>query len=55
MKNLQKNIRHLRKEKGMTQQEFADFLGITRSALGAYEEGRARPGFELLEKLSDRF
>ncbi len=55
MKTLQNNIRYLRKKKGMTQQEFAEFLGITRSALGAYEEGRARPGFDLLDRLCEAF
>ena len=55
MKILQNNIRYLRRKKGMTQQEFAEFLGITRSALGAYEEGRARPGFDLLGRLCEVF
>ena len=37
------NLRHLRKEKGLTQQQLADKLGITRSLVGAYEENRAEP------------
>lgn len=40
---LNRNIKFLRKRESMTQQAFADQLGIKRSLLGAYEEGRARP------------
>ena len=49
------NIRYLRKQKNMTQQEFADLLGIKRSSLGAYEEGRANPTLDTLELISDNF
>mgnify|MGYP002629360513 CR=1 FL=1 len=38
-----KNLKTLRKEKGWTQQELADRMGIKRAALGAYEEGRSEP------------
>jgi transcriptional regulator with XRE-family HTH domain len=38
-----KNLKALRKEKGWTQQELADRMGIKRAALGAYEEGRSEP------------
>ena len=37
------NIKYLRKEKGFTQQELADRLGIRRASIGAYEECRATP------------
>ena len=36
-----KNLKHLRKQRGSTQEEFAAELGIKRSLLGAYEEERA--------------
>ena len=39
----------------MTQQAFADWLGITRSSVGAYEEGRAKPNFQVLQTLSAHF
>jgi transcriptional regulator with XRE-family HTH domain len=38
------NIKHLRKQKGFTQEQLAEKVGIKRSLLGAYEEGRAEPG-----------
>ncbi|MBV7531778.1 LexA family transcriptional regulator [Chitinophaga sp. sic0106] len=49
------NLKYLRKQKGWTQQEFADKLGIKRSLLGAYEEERAEPRTEVLEQVSDMF
>lgn len=45
---ISKNIKFIRKYKGQTQQEFADFIGIKRSSLGAYEEVRANPPYEVL-------
>ncbi|MBX5438206.1 MAG: LexA family transcriptional regulator [Thermoflavifilum sp.] len=50
-----KNIRLLRQQKGLTQQAFADRLGIKRSLLGAYEELRAEPRIEVLQKVSEWF
>jgi transcriptional regulator with XRE-family HTH domain len=49
------NMRHLRRQKELTQQQFADLLGIKRSLLGAYEEGRARPNMQTLEHLIQIF
>jgi transcriptional regulator with XRE-family HTH domain len=49
------NLKHLRKIKGFTQEEFAGKLGIKRSLLGAYEEERAEPRIEILEIIADTF
>jgi len=46
------NIKHIRQEKGMTQQDFANYLGIKRSLLGAYEEGRARPKLSIQQEMA---
>lgn len=46
------NIKFLRKKKGLTQQQFADEVGIKRSLVGAYEEERAEPKYELLKKIA---
>ncbi|HAQ71260.1 MAG TPA: XRE family transcriptional regulator, partial [Flavobacteriales bacterium] len=35
------NLKFLRKQKNWTQEEFARHLGVKRSLIGAYEEGRA--------------
>jgi len=46
------NIKVLRKKAGFTQEQLATKIGIKRSVLGAYEEGRAEPGLQNLLKLS---
>lgn len=55
MSNIAANLRYLRKKKGLTQQQFADLMGIKRSLVGAYEEHRAEPKYELLKKIVDFF
>ncbi len=55
MSTVCQNLKYLRKQKGWTQQEFADRLNIKRSLLGAYEEERAEPRTEVLEQVSDMF
>lgn len=47
------NIRHIRELKGMTQQELADSIGISRSYLGDLEKNRRNPSTETIEKLSN--
>lgn len=49
------NIRFLRKRMGLTQEQFAQKIGIKRSVVGAYEEGRAAPPLETLVKMADLF
>ena len=48
-------LKQLRKERGMTQQDLADRLGLKRAALGAYEEGRAEPRLVNVVALADFF
>ena len=50
-----KNLKYLRKLRGLTQEEFAAKLHIKRSLLGAYEEERAEPRLDVLEIISDTF
>jgi len=50
-----KNLKYLRKLRGLTQEEFAMKLNIKRSLLGAYEEERAEPRIDVLETVSDTF
>ncbi len=49
------NIRILRRRMGLTQEKFAILIGIKRSLVGAYEEGRATPPTENLVKISRAF
>ena len=55
MKNISKNIRHLRKLKGLTQEQLADKLKINRSRIGSYEEARSEPSIETLIHISECF
>ena len=41
--------------KSLTQQELANHLDIRRSSIGAYEECRATPRYDTLERISDFF
>jgi transcriptional regulator with XRE-family HTH domain len=49
------NIRAHRKQLSLTQDQFAQKIGIKRSLVGAYEEGRAEPRLELLQKMASLF
>jgi transcriptional regulator with XRE-family HTH domain len=50
-----RNLKYLRKLRGLTQEEFAAKLRIKRSLLGAYEEERADPRIDVLELAGDMF
>lgn len=52
MTKLNEHIRSIRKQLGLTQDQFAQKLDIKRSLVGAYEEGRAEPRLELLQKMA---
>jgi len=49
------NLRFLRKSKKLTQAQLSEKLGLKRSVLGAYEEGRAEPKYNTLIIFSDFF
>lgn len=53
--SIDKNIRHLRKQAGWTQEELAQRLFVTRQTVSLWELGRARPDVETLEKIADCF
>jgi transcriptional regulator with XRE-family HTH domain len=52
---IKRNIRIIRMELGMTQEEFGDELGVSRPAIGSYEEGRALPSIGVLIKIADLY
>jgi transcriptional regulator with XRE-family HTH domain len=49
------NLRSLRKKLGLTQDQFARKLGVKRSVIGAYEEGRADPRISFLMLVAQQF
>lgn len=48
-------LKKLRTDEGLTQNELAPELGISRSTLGMYETGKREPDFETLETIADFF
>lgn len=55
MNKFGKRLKLIREEKGYTQEELAKVLGITRSRLSMYEQGKREPSFELQEAIADFF
>ena len=55
MVQVNENIKYLRKKNNYTQEQFAELIGIKRSLVGAYEEGRADPRLNNLLKMSEVF
>lgn len=55
MNKFSKRLKKLREEKGLTQEQLADILKITRSRLSMYEQGKREPSFELQEAIADFF
>ena len=55
MAQFDKILKLLRTEKSMSQQELADALGISKSAINMYERGERQPNFEVLESIADYF
>ena len=48
-------LQALRESRGWSQDRLAQILGISRSAIGNYEQGIRRPDFETLEGIADIF
>lgn len=55
MTTISENLKALRKHHQMTQDQFAKKLGIKRSSIGAYEEGRAEPPLSNLSNIAKSF
>ncbi len=52
MEVIGKNIQFLRKSKGLTQDELAKNIGVSRAVIGSYEENRATPKLSVLKDLA---
>ena len=53
MRDIGKNIKLLRQQKNMTQDELAEALFVTRQTVSNYETGRSRPDVEMLLKIAE--
>ena len=54
MKSVGQNIKKIRKEKGITQEEMAKILGISRSYLANLEAGRKNVGENTINKMAEK-
>ena len=50
---LNERLKELRKEKGLTQKQVADALGISDKGYGYYELGQREPNIAMLKALCD--
>lgn len=55
MSILANRLRSLRKLNKYTQKDIADFLGISESGYGYYEQDRNEPSLETLRKLAEKY
>ena len=53
MRDIGKNIRALRVRRGMSQDQLAETLHVTRQTVSNYETGRSRPDVEMLTALAE--
>lgn len=49
------NLEVLRKEKGLSQEEFGRLMGVTRQTIISLEKGRYNPSLELALKIAGFF
>lgn len=49
------NLKHLRKQKGITQQEIADRINTSRSCISNYESGNRQPDNQTIKLIADFF
>lgn len=48
-------LKQLRTERNLTQSELAEKLGLSKSSISMYENGKREPDFENLEMIADFF
>lgn len=53
MSYINQNIKYLRKQRKLTQEQLASKIGVKRSLIGAYEEGRAEPNISNIIKFAE--
>ena len=55
MHSLSNNLKIFRKQRGMTQQQVADYLNVTHTAYNYYEKGKRVPDLDNLIRLAELF
>ena len=52
MAKINETLKQLRLDRGMTQEQVAERVGLTRQAVSSYESGRTLPGVDILQRLA---
>lgn len=52
MVKINETLKQLRLDRGMTQEDVAEQVGLTRQAVSSYESGRTQPGLDILQRLA---
>ena len=52
-KEIARRLSELRKDKGITQSELAEILGVSRTTVANYETGNRTPEYDALARLAD--
>ena len=55
MSTIHENLRQIRSMCGMTQEEAASRIHVTRQAISSYESGRTQPDLDTLKRLADAY
>lgn len=55
MSDFNNHLKALRQEHGLTQQELADKIGMSKSSINMYERGEREPGIETVKRIADFF
>lgn len=55
MANFQERLKQLRTEAGLTQNELAEKLQMSKGAIGNYESGQREPNMDILDAIADFF
>ena len=53
--SISKNIKRLRQQAGMTQEQMAEKLFVTRQTVSLWENGKTQPDIQTLEHISECF
>ena len=52
METVGERIKSLRKANDMTQKEFSELIGVSRSTLAGYETGKIEPSLNVISRMS---
>ena len=53
--DLSERLKHLRKSKNLTQEHFAEIIGVSRTAVAKWENGYAEPTLQNIVRISEMF